>query len=172
MKMRILFVTLASLLILSSISCIRVPDKEYGGNGDILSVGAHKPKLVDRVVYVVNGQNYVISSDNQNKTIAVVKTRIVNLKSTQVKFSVDENSVTLNTSEGEIFNAFDPELKAEKTSEEVPENNPYGLQIWGEFTLKKGYEIAGVLFFEVPWGLDFSDLIWDDVEYVRVPYPK
>ena len=172
MKMRILFVTFASLLVISSISCIRASDKEYGGNGDILSVGAHKPKLIDRVVYAVDGQNYVISSDVQNKTIAVVKTRIVNLKSTQVNLSVDEASATLNTSEGEIYNAFDPESKAEKTNENFPENNPYGLQIWGEFTLKKGYEIAGVLFFEVPFGLDFSDLIWDDVEYVRVPYPK
>jgi len=172
MKKQILFVIFTSLLILSSVSCIRSPDREYGGSGDILSVGAHEPKLLDRVVYVVNGQNYVISSDDQNKTIAVVKTRIVNIKSTQVNLSIDETSATLNSSEGDMFNAFNPASKALKTDENFPEDNPYGLQIWGEFTLKKGYEIAGVLFFEVPFGLDFSDLIWDDVEYVRVPYPK
>ena len=53
-----------------------------------------------------------------------------------------------------------------------PEGNPYGLHVWGSFQLNKGYEIAGTVFFEVPKDLEFSDTIWDNVEYVRVPYPK
>ena len=173
--MKLLVYSITLLLVLNTViwsGCIRTPDKEYGGRGEILAVGAHKPKLMDQVLYSVKGQNFVISSNEDNFQIAAVKLRVVNVKSTQVTLNVVRDAVTIVSKDGQTFSPFYPEDMASKTSDMHPEGNPYGLHVWGSFQLNKGYEIAGTVFFEVPKGLEFSDTIWDNVEYVRVPYPK
>ena len=173
--MKLLVYSITLLLVLNTViwsGCIRTPDKEYGGRGEILAVGAHKPKLMDQVLYSVKGQNFSISSSEDNFQIAVVKLRVVNMKSTQVTLNVDRDAVTIVSKDGQTFSPFYPEDMASKTSDIHPEGNPYGLHVWGSFQLNKGYEIAGTVFFEVPKGLEVSDAIWDNVEYVRVPYPK
>jgi len=152
--------------------CIRTPDKEYGGKGEVLSVGAHKPKLLDRVVYTAQGQNWVITPQEENSKIAAVRARVVNLTSTQVTLSVDEDSVTLNAKDGPNFKPFEPGMRALGTEEEAPEDNIYGAHIWGPFQLYKNFEVAGWFFFEVPDDTEFSDIVWVNVEYVRVPYPR
>ena len=86
--------------------CIRTPDKEYGGRGEILAVGAHKPKLMDQVLYSVKGQNFSISSSEDNFQIAVVKLRVVNMKSTQVTLNVDRDAVTIVSKDGQTFSPF------------------------------------------------------------------
>ena len=173
--MKLLVYSITLLLVLNTViwsGCIRTPDKEYGGRGEILAVGAHKPKLMDQVLYSVKGQNFSISSSEDNFQIAVVKLRVVNMKSTQVTLNVDRDAVTIVSKDGQTFSPFYPEDMASKTSDIHPEGNPYGLHVWGSFQLNKGYEIAGTVFFEVPKDLEFSDTIWDNVEYVRVPYAK
>ena len=173
--MKLLVYSITLLLVLNTViwsGCIRTPDKEYGGRGEILAVGAHKPKLMDQVLYSVKGQNFSISSSEDNFQIAVVKLRVVNMKSTQVTLNDDRAAVTIVSKDGQTFSPFYPEDMASKTSDIHPEGNPYGLHVWGSFQLNKGYEIAGTVFFEVPKDLEFSDTIWDNVEYVRVPYPK
>ena len=173
--MKLLVYSITLLLVLNTViwsGCIRTPDKEYGGRGEILAVGAHKPKLMDQVLYSVKGQNFVIRSNEDNFQIAAVKLRVVNVKSTQVTLNVVRDAVTIVSKDGQTFSPFYPEDMASKTSDMHPEGNPYGLHVWGSFQLNKGYEIAGTVFFEVPKGLEFSDTIWDNVEYVRVPYPK
>ncbi|MFH1560903.1 MAG: hypothetical protein ABID84_05825 [Chloroflexota bacterium] len=155
-----------------AIGCIRSPDKEYGGHGEILSIGAHKPKMLDRVVYTFQGQNYVIAPQQEGTKIAAVKARAVNLKSTQVTLSIDENAAALNTADGSGFKPFESGVRAVETSEIAPKDNPYGSRLWGQFQLAKGYEVAGWFFFEVPEGTKFSDFTWEDVEYVRVRYPE
>ena len=152
--------------------CIRSTDKEYGGKGEILSIGAYKPKLLDKVVYTVGEQNYVITPQGEGSKIAAVRARAVNLKSAQVTLSVDENSATLSTIGGGQFKAFEPALRAVETSETAPKDNPYGSHIWGQFQLLRNFEIAGWFFFEVPEDIGFSSLAWDDVEFIRVTYPQ
>ena len=152
--------------------CIRTPDKEYGGRGEILSIGAHQPKLLDKVLYSVREEKFAIVSSKENFQIAVLKVRVVNLKSAQVTLTVNEDAISIIAKDGQSFKPFYPVDMASKTSDIHPEENPYGLHMWGSFTLKKGYEVAGNIFFEVPADLEFSDAIWDNVEYVRVPYPK
>ncbi len=175
MKMSLTIQCLALALILAlgvAAGCIRSPDIEYGGKGDILSIGAFKPKLLDRVVYSVQGQSYVITPMEEGAKIAALRVRAVNLTSTQVTLSVDEAAVILNGKEGEQFRPFEPGSRAEETTEEAPEDNPYGTHLWGRFHLRKGFEIAGWLFFEAPAGKEFVDVVWDNVEFVRVPYPR
>ena len=175
MKMSLSIRCLALVLILSLgvvTGCIRSPDKEYGGKGEVLSVGAYKPRLLDRVVYTVQDQNWVITSQEEGFKIAAVRARAVNLTSTQVNLSVDEDAATLNAEDGDEFKLFEPGTRAVETTEEAPEDNPYGAHLWGQFQLFRGFEIAGWLFFEVPKDSEFSDIIWDDVEFVRVPYPE
>ena len=138
----------------------------------MLSVGAYKPKLLGKVVYTVQGQNYIITPQEENFKIAAVRARAVNLTSTQVTLSVDENAVTLNAKDGAEFKPFEPGMRAVETAEEAPEDNVYGAHIWGPFQLFKGFEIAGWFFFEVPEGTEFADIVWDNVEFVRVPYPR
>ena len=152
--------------------CIRNPDREFGGRGEYLSIGAYQPQLLDKVVYTVQGQNYVIAPQQEGTVIAAVRTRAVNRNSTQVTLSIDENAAVLTTTGGDEFKAFEPDGRAVKTSDPAPEDNPYGSHIWGQFQLIQNFEIAGWFFFDVPEGSEFDSFSWDDVEFVRVIYPK
>ena len=175
MKMSLTIQCLALALILAlgvAAGCIRSPDREYGGKGEILSIAAHKPKLLDRVVYDFQGQSYVITPMEEGAKIAALKARVVNFTSTQVTMFIDEASVTLNGTEGEQFSPFKPGTRAEKTTEEAPEDNTYGSHLWGRIQPRKGFHATGWFFFEVPAGTEFVDVAWDDVEFVRVPYPR
>jgi hypothetical protein len=175
MKMSLSTRCLALVLILAlgaATGCIRSPDKEFGGRGEYLAIGAHKPQMLDKVVYTFQGQTYVITPQQEGTTIAAVKARAVNLKSSQVVLSVDENAVTLRTASGSEFKPFEPGIRAVKTSETPPKDNPYGAHIWGQLQLIKGYEVAGWFFFDVPEDAKFVDFVWEDVEFVRVFYPE
>ena len=152
--------------------CIRNSDKEYGGRGDYLSIGAYRPQLLDKVVYTVQGQNYVITPREEGTSIAAVRARAVNRNSTQVTLSVDEDSAALTTSGGDEFKAFDPETRAVETTEPAPKDNPYGSHIWGPFQLIQNFEVAGWIFFEVPKDSEFASFSWDDVDFIRVIYPE
>lgn len=160
------------LLTTTAMGCIRRDEKEYGGRGDFLSIGAYKPKLLDRVVYTFQDENYVITPQEEGMVIAAVSARAVNLKSSQVTLSLDENSATLRGENGEVFLPFEPGLRAEKTSDSAPDGNPYGRHLWGQIQLIQGFEVAGWFFYDVPEGLDFLVFVWEDVESVSVPYPK
>ena len=151
--------------------CIRSVDKEYGGHGEILSIGAYKPKLLDKIVYSsVAGKSYVITPREDGLKIAAVRIRAVNKTSAQVVMSVDENAVNLIPENGSPINPIVVHDRAEETTEEVSEGNPYGAHLWGTFQLARDFEVAGWFFFEVDPGNEFTDIIWEDVEYVRVPY--
>jgi hypothetical protein len=127
---------------------------------------------VDEVIYSVQEQNYVIAAQGEGSKLAVLRARAVNLTSTQIILFVDETVITLNSKDGVAFKPLNPDMISVLTTEDVPENNPYGAHIWGQFRLKKGFEIDGWLFFEVPKDTEFSDIVWESVEFVRVIYPR
>lgn len=162
------------LALCTALGCIRTPDREYGGHGEVLSIGAHKPQLLDRVVYTwSDGVNYEITPEAEGSKIAAVRARAVNLDSTQVTLSIDAGAATLTAKEGDAYSAFEPSTRHVETSAEPPEDNIYGPHLWGQFQLRRGFEVAGWFFFEVPDGVDeFADFAWDDVEFIRVPYPR
>ena len=119
-------------------------------------------------------QNYVIAPQQEGYVIAAVRARVLNPESTQVTLSVDEKAATLRDLNDTQYKLIDPSpgQGAVETQEEAPEDNPYAARIWGEFQVIVGFEIPGWLFFETPEALDFSALVWEDVEFVRVRYPK
>ena len=119
-------------------------------------------------------QNYVIAPQQEGNVIAAVRARVLNPESTQVTLSVDENAATLRDLNDTQYKLIDPSpgQGAVETQEEAPEENPYAARLWGEFQVVAGFEIPGWLFFETPEALDFSALVWEDVEFVRVRYPK
>ena len=116
--------------------------------------------------------NYEITPEADGAKIAAVKVRAVNLTSTQVTLSVDAAAAALNDRDGQAFRPFEPSSRHVETVAEAPTDNPYGAHMWGRFQLLKGFEVAGWFFFEVPDGIDFGDFAWEDVEFVRVPYPR
>ena len=168
------YLVLALILALgAALGCIRTPDREYGGHGEVLSIGAHKPRLLDSVVYTwSDGLNYEITPEADGSKIAVVRARAVNLDSTQVTLSIDAGAAALNAKEGEAYAPFEPSSRHVETDAEAPEDNIYGPHLWGQFQLRKGFEVAGWFFFEVPDGEEFADFAWSDVEFIRVPYPR
>ena len=119
-----------------------------------------------------DGANYEITPEADGTKIAAVRTRAVNLTSTQVTLSIDAGAASLNNKEGEAYRPFQPSSRHVETNEEPPEDNTYGAHLWGQFQLRRGFEVSGWFFFEVPEGEDFGDFAWDDVEFIRVPYPR
>ena len=276
----------ALLTLVTAVACIRSGDREYGGKGEVIHVGAHKPVKLDRVVYALPryceeaedaqtevseldaltalytsaggaswdnsdkwlsgaplgewhgvttndagsvtaialpdnnmagvlpkelgglsdltflditgndgltscvpdslqtvsiqgfidvglNQNYVIAPKVPGNVIAAVRTRVLNPESTQITLSVDEEAANLrdvNDIQYKMINPL-PDEGAVKTDEEAPEDNTYAARIWGEFQVVAGFEIPGWLYFEVPEALEFSALVWEDLEFVRVRYP-
>ena len=156
----------------TAVGCIRSSDKEFGGRGDFLSIGAYAPVRLDQVVYAVRGQNFVLTPQEEGTVIAAVRARAVNLESTQITLSLDENAATLQDTESRAFKPFEPGSRAEKTSETPPKDNPYGAHLWGQIQLLKGLELPGWFFFEVPVDSVFATFVWEDVEYVAVRYPE
>ena len=104
------YLLLALVLALGAVlGCIRTPDREYGGHGEVLSIGAHKPRLLDSVVYTwSDGLNYEVTPEADGSKIAAVRARAVNLDSTQVTLSIDAGAVTLTAKEGEAYAPFEP----------------------------------------------------------------
>ena len=88
-KICILF--LSCIVTFALTGCVETPNREYGNKGDILDVGAYYPEMLDSVVFATNGKNYLISPQYDGQVIAAVKARAVNLRSTQVSLSIDEN---------------------------------------------------------------------------------
>ena len=168
------YLLLALVLALgAALGCIRTPDREFGGHGEVLSIGAHQPRLLDSVVYTwSDGLNYEIKPEAEGTKIAAVRARAVNQDSTQVTLSIDAGAATLTAKEGEAYAPFEPNSRHVETSAEAPEDNVYGPHLWGQFQLRRGFEVAGWFFFEVPDGEEFSDFAWSDVEFIRVPYPR
>ena len=154
----------------TTIGCIRNPDKEFGARGQYLSIGAYLPQMLDQVVYTIQGQNYIITPQQDGTVIAAVRARAVNRESTQVTLSVDEDAAMLRTVSGANFKPFEAAARAVETSEPGPKDNPYGSHIWGQFQLIQNFEIAGWFFFEVPEKSKFFSFSWDDVEFIRVLY--
>lgn len=118
-------------------------------------------------------QNYVIAPKVPGNVIAAVRTRVLNPESTQITLSVDEEAANLrdvNDIQYKLINPL-PGEGAVETDEDAPEDNPYAARIWGEFQVITGFEIPGWLYFEVPETLEFSSLVWEDLEFVRVRYP-
>ena len=167
-------VALALILALgAALGCIRTPDREYGGHGDIISIGAHKPQLLDSVVYTwSDGQNYEITPAAEGASIAAVRVRAVNQTSTQVTLSIDPAAAALTGADGDVFRPFEPSTRHVETDADAPADNPYGAHFWGNYQLLRKFQVAGWFFFEVPDGTDFVDFGWEDVEFVRVPYPR
>jgi hypothetical protein len=124
------------------------------------------------VVYAVQGQSYVLTPQEEGTVIVAVRARAVNLESTQITLSLDENAATLQDTEGRNFKPFEPGSRAEKTSESPPKDNPYGSHLWGQIQLLKGLELPGFFFFEVPVDSEFATFVWEDVEDVAVRYPE
>ena len=118
-------------------------------------------------------QNYVIAPKVPGNAIAAVRTRILNPESTQITLSVDGEAANLRDLNEIQYNLIDPSPGegAVETDEEAPEDNTYAARIWGVFQVIEGFEVPGWLFFEVPEQLEFSALVWEDLEFVRVRYP-
>ena len=151
--------------------CIRDPDKEYGGKGEFLSIGAHFPKKLDDIVYRVGVQNYILKPLDPGNVIAAVKARAVNPESSQVILSIDERASILRDVGGVEFSPFEPGQRAVETTESVHERNLFGVHLWGQHNLTMGFEVSGWFFFEVPESTEFASFVWEDVESVSVHYP-
>ena len=162
---------MVGLVAILTTGCIRDPDREYGGKGEFLSVGAHFPKKLNNIVYTVGVQNYILEPLDTGNVIAAVKARVVNPESSQVILSIDERASILRDTKGVEFSPFEPGQRAVETTEAAYERNLFGTHLWGQHNLIMGFEVKGWFFFEVPDSTEFASFVWEDVESVSVHYP-
>jgi hypothetical protein len=156
---------------------IRTPQKSYSSHGEILTVVATTVTELDRVLYSESGQNFVIEPLDDGNTLALVKARVLNQQSAQVSLSIDNEagrlSVTHESIKGseEFFPLYFREY-GKDTEEKIPEDYLYSPFLWGEAQINKGFELSGWMIFEVPKGSGYLGFAWDDVEFIKVIYPK
>ena len=154
----------------------RLAALSLSGNGDLSGC---VPASLDGVTFIdfhdvgLEKDHYAIAPQVGGHVIAAVWARVLNPGSTQVALSVDGAASTLRDLNEIQYNMIDPSPGegAVKTQEEAPDDNPYFRRLWGQYQVIAGFEIPGWLFFEVPAPLEFSALVWEDVEFVRVRYP-
>ncbi|MBF8267391.1 MAG: hypothetical protein HW388_899 [Dehalococcoidia bacterium] len=150
--------------------CIRSGPEEVAARGDVLTIVVSEAKEMGEVVYTVGEQSFAIAPLGEGMTLALVKVRVINPKSTRVTLTLDEEAVFLIGTGEEEFHPLNPGLRAVESSALAPKGNPYSSHLWGQIQVLQGYEVTGWFFFEVPVGSKFAAFAWEDVETIMVYY--
>jgi len=173
----VLIILLALGIVLVYTEVIRTPEKSYSNRGEILTVVATTVTELDRVLYAELGQNFLIEPIEKENTLAVVKARVLNQESTQISLSVDGEAARLSVTHESIkgsreFFPLDFREYGIETEELIPVDYLYSPFLWGESQISQGFELGGWMIFEVPKGSRYLGFAWDDVEFIKVIYPK
>ena len=149
---------------------------------DQMSVEAHSLTLTDEIYYLADEVSYVVRQPEPERTIAVVEITARNHRNTHVREGLGPDSFRLldeDLNQHHPIDPFDTEAGFVRLAPDPPAAQPYYYCnpapprevtfMWGLFDLP-GREIGarGLALFDVPRGLEYSQLRWLAVEPVFV----
>ena len=151
--------------------------------GNQMSVQAHSLTLTDEVYYLADNVSYVVRQPDPERTIAVLEITARNDRSDQVRVNVGPDAFRLLDEDSDEYRPIDPfdtEGGFVHLAPNVPATQPYYYCnpappqevtfIWGRFDLERTFGIRGLTMFDVPRGLEYSQLRWRAIEAVFVRF--
>ena len=164
-------IVLTVFLILFSGGCFR-NETIYSHKGDILQIVASAVEEVESVLYSDGGKTYEIKPSEDGLVLAMVNTRIINQRSTQISLSVDNEAAKLTMKDGPEVYSFGYMDRGVEVDLVIPDDYSYGPFVWGAIAIPLGYEVSGWMIFEVPKESDYLAFIWEDADFVRIMYQR
>jgi hypothetical protein len=152
--------------------------REHYSRGRALDVYATEPQMPDRMVIRTgrlcedSARHRVLEHTNPNRTYAAVQVRVVNLTSGVVPLFVNSESAQLGDPRSDEVFALDPCAAGEEYELLDGEEATHTPLIWGNVELKKGFQVQGWMFFDVPKALTLDVFRWQDPETQTIVYSR
>ena len=153
--------------------------------GNQMSVQAHSLTLTDEIYYLADNVTYVVRQPDPDRTIAIVEITARNDRSDQVRVEVGPDAFRLldeDSAEYAPIDPFDTDGGFVHLAPNPPATQPYYYCspapplpervefVWGPFDLERNFGIRGLTLFDVPRGLEYSQLRWRAIEAVFVRF--
>ena len=168
-----LILVVASLLGLLSTGCFRSAQKEIVVAGRTLHLVIKEVSRVDEIHYESEGVHYVVEPKNDDNTLLVVDTSIINQMSSMALLQVDSNAAFVRDENDHEYEPIDPFNQRKSIPEPLdPKRQKYLPFLWsripGDFQLVKNTQIRGWLVFEVPKDQLIKVFSWEQADTIRV----
>lgn len=151
--------------------------------GNQMSVQAHSLTLTDEIYYLADNVAWVIRQPDPERTIAIVEITARNDRSDKVRVEVGPDAFRLldeDSNEYAPINPFDADAGFVQLAPNPPATQPYYYCnpappqkvefVWGPFDLERTFAVRGLTLFDVPRGLEYSQLRWRAIEAVFVRF--
>ena len=148
-----------------------------------MSVQVHSLTLTDEVYYLANNLLHVIRQPDPGWTIAVLEITARNDRSDKLQLDINGEAFQLLDEHSNTYrpiNPFNMHGEFVQLARNVPTNQPYYYCnpappqriefVWGPIDLERTFGIRGLALFDVPRGLEYSELRWLAVEALSVPF--
>lgn len=180
-----LVVSAVAGIALAAISaCSGAPNATDWYFGDSLAMRVKEVRLVDQIGYALGDGHYVVEPRGDGRLLAAALLQIRNRQTNVVILSVNQDSFSLVDSNDLAFRPVDPFQQAREVPEAVAGENAMAPFIWAdgsEFApvveLRAecggdgvGCELIGWVFFEVPPGIEFKQLIWEAADTIHLRF--
>ena len=159
--------------------------REHYSRGRVLDVFVTEPETPERIVIRTSRlcdqdeSHRLLEATNPNRVYVAVRVRVVNSISGVVPLFVNPGSAQIGDPraphDDRIF-ALDPCAVGEpydppggSGTEEASTHAPL---LWGNVDLKKGFQVKGWMFFDVPKTLTLEGFWWQDPETQTIIYPR
>ncbi len=152
--------------------------------GDSLAMRVREIRLVDEMGYALGDGHYVVEPRGEDRVLAAALLQIRNRQTNVVYLSVGSDSFTLVDGNDLAHRPLDPFQRATEVSEAIAGENAMAPFIWAdgsEFApvveLRAqcggdgvGCELIGWVFFEVPLGIVFNQLVWEAADTIHLHF--
>ena len=155
--------------------------REHYSRGRVLDVYATEPAMPDRIIIGTprgcdRTERYrLLEHTNPNRTYVAVQVRVANLTSGVAPLFVHSETAELGDPRSDRIFALDPCTAGE--GYDPPEGSEAGGPthspiLWGNVELKKGFQVQGWMFFDVPKSLPLDAFWWQDPETQTIVYSR
>lgn len=169
MKRPWLFLTLAGLLGLVVGGCLGPANVDKVYKGRVLLFYITDVRLANQVGYQEKAINYVVEPQDPDHQLVLIQLRVLNQEAGQVSVSIGPQAATLVDKEGGEYRPLDARQRAVPVSEPLPNPSRVGIPVlWGDYSVSKGFEARGWLYFDVPKGKKLNYLSWESTDALRL----
>jgi hypothetical protein len=174
----------AGIALVAVLACSSTPSATEWYFGDSLAMRVKEVRLVDQVGYALGDGHYVMEPRGEGRVLAAALLQIRNRQTNVVILSINRDSFSLVDTNNLAFRPVDPFQQAKEVPEAVAGENTMAPFIWGdgsEFApvvqLRAkcgedgvGCELVGWVFFEVPPGIEFGQLVWVAADTIHLRF--
>jgi hypothetical protein len=177
-------IAVAGIAIAAISACSGTPTATEWTFGDSLAMRVREVRLVDEMGYALGDGHYVVEPRGDDRVLAAALLQIRNRQTNVTYLAVDSDSFNLVDGNGLAHRPVDPFQQAREVLEAVAGENAMAPFIWADGSelapvveLRAecggdgvGCELIGWVFFEVPPGIEFDQLVWEAADTIHLRF--